>query len=262
MKKKSDAEDLLRVVYGWALKPNISPCVVATIAAVAALGGSATEQDVYALLEHYDVGDVGEKIASLVDDGVLLIEGGVIAIARPSQRGFGATPLEREFAAFHTIFAGKKRGAETEFQNFIKKNPDWRTVVPSLRPAHAVEQREHARKSAAGLFCPEYAMMQTWLNQRRWESFNIEVPELAESPAMAAYRAKVVERFGASAVPPLSQEQLALWTGGTGPFAGASRRIPENALIADFWNAHEEYMAMPNGKPCYEILVAKIKNRL
>ena len=65
---------------------------------------------------------------------------------------------ERAFETFRTNYKGKKRGLETEFNNF-KKHKDWRTVLPKL----------HNMKIKWG--CEEKFIphLQTFINQRRWE---------------------------------------------------------------------------------------------
>lgn len=75
------------------------------------------------------------------------------------------------FEQFRKAYQGKKRGLQTELENFKKKNKaNWQELVPLLLPAWERELawREQARKQ--GRFVPEFAMLQTWLNQRRWET--------------------------------------------------------------------------------------------
>mgnify|MGYP003676514916 FL=1 len=65
---------------------------------------------------------------------------------------------ERAFETFRTNYKGKKRGLETEFNNF-KKHKDWRTVLPKL---HAMNIKWGCEEK----FIPH---LQTFINQRRWE---------------------------------------------------------------------------------------------
>jgi hypothetical protein len=79
--------------------------------------------------------------------------------------------LELMFEDFRKAYRGTKRGFKLEFENLKKKRPkDWREVVPKLMPAleKLIEWREGAQ--SAGKFVPEWAMLQTWINQSRWES--------------------------------------------------------------------------------------------
>lgn len=82
---------------------------------------------------------------------------------------------EQIFDEFRKAYKGKKRGLATELENFKKKHPkDWKDIVPLLMPA--LEREEQYRKiaKAVGEFVPQWAMLQTWINQSRWE---MEYPE-------------------------------------------------------------------------------------
>jgi len=65
---------------------------------------------------------------------------------------------ERAFETFRTNYKGKKRGLETEFNNF-KKHKDWRTVLPKLH-------KMNIKWGCEEKFIPH---LQTFINQRRWE---------------------------------------------------------------------------------------------
>lgn len=84
--------------------------------------------------------------------------------------------LELEFEKFRKLYKGTKRGHDTELK-VLKKHKDWREVIPQLVPLYEGQLlwREKAKK--AGIFVPEHAHLQTWLNQRRWE---VEFPEINE----------------------------------------------------------------------------------
>ena len=78
-------------------------------------------------------------------------------------------PLLGEFDNFRKLYPGTKRGNETEFTNFIKKHEDWKVVLNYLLPAL---NKQIAWRKEAGLtqqFVPQWANLQTWINQRRWE---------------------------------------------------------------------------------------------
>ena len=56
-----------------------------------------------------------------------------------------------------------------EFDNFKRKHQsDWREIVPLLMPALMRMEEWRKQQQAAGQFVPQYAMLQTWLNQGRW----------------------------------------------------------------------------------------------
>jgi hypothetical protein len=72
-------------------------------------------------------------------------------------------------------FPGKKRGNDTEFDNFRRKTRDWKDVITLLLPAINNQIRDKAKRRFSGGFVPEWANLQTWINQRRWEE-DITVP--------------------------------------------------------------------------------------
>lgn len=84
--------------------------------------------------------------------------------------------LEQQFEEFRKAYKGSKRGLAVEFENFKKKNPNWREIVPLLMPA--LQRLEEWRKNAeaAGEFVPSWANLQTWINQKRWTE---ELPTVA-----------------------------------------------------------------------------------
>lgn len=78
--------------------------------------------------------------------------------------------LEAEFDTFRKAYPGTKRGLKTEFDNFKKKHKDYREVTPKLMPALEALKEWRTKAKEKGVFVPEYANLQTWINQRRWES--------------------------------------------------------------------------------------------
>ncbi len=78
--------------------------------------------------------------------------------------------IEKEFERFRIKYPGTKRGFETEFLNFKKKHPDYATAVFLLLPA--VDEMINFRqiKTQRNDFVPPLPNMQTWINQRRWET--------------------------------------------------------------------------------------------
>lgn len=78
---------------------------------------------------------------------------------------------ESLFEDFRKAYPGNKRGHDTEFTNFKKKNPKtWQSIVPLLMPAleRMLEWRNAAQK--AGKFVPGHANLSTWINQSRWQT--------------------------------------------------------------------------------------------
>lgn len=101
-----------------------------------------------------------------------------LPIVPPSGDGAGDSiqrpDLEKQFEAFRVAYGGTKRGFQVEFAAFRKKYRDWQEVVPLLMPAleKLIRWRERCMQSKS--FCPQWAHLSTWLNQRRWED---EFPE-------------------------------------------------------------------------------------
>lgn len=77
--------------------------------------------------------------------------------------------IEVEFERFRNEYPGNRRGFKVEFDNFKKKHKDYRTVVFLLYPALMKLKEWRDLKKGMGQFVPEYANLQTWINQRRWE---------------------------------------------------------------------------------------------
>lgn len=92
--------------------------------------------------------------------------------------------LEAEFDLFRKAFKGTKRGLQVEFDNFKNKNANWREIIPSLMPALEREIAWRSQMQAAGQFVPQWAHLQTWINQHRWETeFEaVETAVAANSP--------------------------------------------------------------------------------
>lgn len=91
--------------------------------------------------------------------------------------------LEKEFEAFRVLYPGTKRGLNIELGNLKKKYPkEWRQIIPKLRPAVEKliayhKEAEEAKSKGAQIFIPNYAYLQTWINQARWEETFPEIPE-------------------------------------------------------------------------------------
>lgn len=86
--------------------------------------------------------------------------------------------IEQEFERFRKAYPGNKRGFKVEFDNFKKKHSDYQTAVYLLYPALMKLNEWRSQKRQLGQFVPEYANLQTWMNQRRWE---VEFEKIEES---------------------------------------------------------------------------------
>lgn len=72
------------------------------------------------------------------------------------------------FESFRKKFGGSKRGLDVEFDNFVKKTPDWEQVLPHLEPAIEKEIANRERLKQQGKFVPEWKNLQTWINGKYW----------------------------------------------------------------------------------------------
>jgi hypothetical protein len=97
---------------------------------------------------------------------------------REENQGNSPEAVKAEFERFRKLYPGTKMGADTEFENFKRKNPDYSTVVFLLYPALEALLEWRKRRKSAGRFVPEMANLQTWINQKRWE---IELENTDES---------------------------------------------------------------------------------
>lgn len=89
---------------------------------------------------------------------------------------------EEQFEEFRNLYPGTKRGFNIEFSNFKKKYPkDWKTILPKLVPAvkRLIAYHEavnEANSKGANIFLPNYAYLQTWINNARWEEEFSQLP--------------------------------------------------------------------------------------
>jgi len=71
-----------------------------------------------------------------------------------------STEERQLFEDFRQRYGGKKRGLDTELNNFIKKTKDWKIVLPLLASVNLDFDVTEKR------YIPH---LQTFINQRRWE---------------------------------------------------------------------------------------------
>lgn len=101
---------------------------------------------------------------------------------------------EQIFDEFRKAYKGKKRGLTTELDNLKKKHPkDWKDIVPLLMPALEREEQHRKIAKAAGEFVPQWAMLQTWINQSRWE---MEYPEDEQQVTQVQPTAPAANEYG------------------------------------------------------------------
>ena len=78
----------------------------------------------------------------------------------PKEKEIVSTEQKKLFEDFRIKYLGKKRGFDTEFENFIKKHKDWNIVLPKLAKMK-LEFGVTEKK-----FIPH---LQTFINGRNWE---------------------------------------------------------------------------------------------
>ena len=79
---------------------------------------------------------------------------------------------KEKFEIFRLAYKGTKRGLDTEFENFIKKNNS--EIINMLLPALEKEIAHKQKLIEAKQFCPEWKNLQTWINQKCWEQEFVE----------------------------------------------------------------------------------------
>ena len=94
---------------------------------------------------------------------------------------------KEKFEIFRKIYPGTKRGIDTEFDNFKKKHKDYKEYVELLLPAIKKQIQIHDKKIDLKLFCPEYKMLQTWINQRCWDEEEMDPEENNQQQTIPEY---------------------------------------------------------------------------
>jgi hypothetical protein len=97
------------------------------------------------------------------------VEGGMGGDPKPAAEN-KADVYAAAFETFRKNYPGTKRGRETEFA-VLKKHKDWREVVFTLTVvlAEQIRWRDEAQHNGV-TWLAEWPHLQTWLNQRRWET--------------------------------------------------------------------------------------------
>ena len=85
------------------------------------------------------------------------------------------TELEKQFETFrrkYKEYGGSARGFSTEFENFKKKNKDWKEVIPMLEYALDKENELRVEAESRKVFFARMQNLKTYLNQRSWEAYS------------------------------------------------------------------------------------------
>lgn len=73
------------------------------------------------------------------------------------------------FEEFRLLYQGTKRGKQTEFDEFCKKQKDWKEVLPILKSCLVTQIEQRKKLKESNKFVPEWQHLKTYLNQRSWE---------------------------------------------------------------------------------------------
>lgn len=87
-----------------------------------------------------------------------------------SEDGEVIDPAEIDFESFRVAFPGTRAGHDSAlkiFKNVVGKS--WREIVPKLLPAVELEKEWHKKCDDVGAWHQPWAMLTTWIRQRRWE---------------------------------------------------------------------------------------------
>ena len=154
------------------------------------------------------------------------------------------------FEEFRKIYKGTKRGLDTEFNNFIKKHKDHKSVVLALKESYLNQEEIRAVKKSKGEFVPEYANLQTWINQRRWENEDsLEFSEIDDEDKHSRYIAylKAVKDIPLMYIKQLSETE----------FSELIDKYPPDLILQKI----REISNKPNGaRWLYEEIKIRIKN--
>jgi len=113
------------------------------------------------------------------------VEGGYKGLSTPSGnsnsicniKGDNNSDINKEkFEKFRLAYKGTKRGLDTEYENFIKKNDV--KIVNLLFPALEKEIAHRQRMIDSKQWCADWKDLQTWINKKCWEQ---EFPEPPKS---------------------------------------------------------------------------------
>ena len=121
-------------------------------------------------------------------------------VLQPAEPQYTTAQLMQLFDQFRKAYKGTKRGLQVEFDNFKNKNANWREIVPVLMQALEREVAWREQMQQARQFVPQWAHLQTWINQKRWET-EFETVETA----MAA-NAQANQQATAQQQPPKDEE--------------------------------------------------------
>lgn len=153
------------------------------------------------------------------------------------------------FDEFRKLYKGTKRGLDTEFDNFKKKHKDYKQVLPILKESYLKQEEIRDIKTSKGEFVPQYANLQTWINQRRWEIEDELFDVVGDKITNERFRAylRATKEFPMTYIRQLSESE----------FNDLITRYPADLI----YNKVVEIVNKPNGaKWLYEEIKTRIRN--
>lgn len=82
------------------------------------------------------------------------------------------------FEKFRLKYPGTKRGLKTEFENFVKKTKDYKSIINILESNLYKQIMQRETLKANGEFVPQWKNLQTYINNRGWEEEYNAKPKL------------------------------------------------------------------------------------
>ena len=202
--------------------------------------------------EVYDrFGDVEEVVDLLIRDRVIIKdENDLLQFVAQRRRGRTLTAEEAVIQEFLDLWK-KQTGTSPGLamtKKMLQKHDDWHTAIHNLKPG--LERNIAFRKwlMANNEFCPSWANLQTWLNQRRWErEYDPNMLISKDQFDEAIWRIYCHHVESLESLPyHLTQPQFSEWHLMTGPFSGVLSKFPRPAYIRIFAQCHKDLEIAPD----------------
>lgn len=164
-----------------------------------------------------------------------------------------------EFNAFRLRYGklGIVKGCMVEMKSFTK-HKDWRDILPALGFNLDRQIMERQARRDAGEFVPDWPMLTTYLNQRRWEAVYFDLGNKAKTDLPEAYVSwlRAFESkfcpFSEVVAKALTLKECEEWKNKTGIFAGLDRSLSPEAQKQLFYDMHQRYFTMPGARNGYQ----------
>lgn len=96
-------------------------------------------------------------------------------ICKDKDKDINNNKYKEMFEQFRIKYPGTKSGLSVAFEYFKKKVKNWKEVLPLLLPALEKEINYKQQLKNNKQFCPEWKILQTWINKKCWTE---EYPEI------------------------------------------------------------------------------------